>query len=142
MNRLAYIVFSLSIAFLSISFISNSQSDWTFYKEVDGVKIYTQEIKCELRPNIENTYLIFKYHNTGASTKTLSWRMDLHYGGICRACNMNSPNEYEINLVLNANETVKGDCASNKHHLKVFKKSDRGDLTPLDRFEFTNLNVQ
>ena len=136
----------LSVLFVIIitsAFTPNSSSsDWTLYKEVNGVKIFTKVNACQLQStNKSNQYVLFKYVNTTNKNKRISGRVDAYYNNLCRSCNLDSPNEYEFSIDLKAGQSQKGNCSDELKAFKLFYSSQDSRVAPLSKFELSNLNV-
>ena len=121
------------------SFISDSE--WQLYKSVDGINIYSKT-QTAVEKGIAKKYLLFKYENTTGNFVEVSWKLNVWYNGVCRACDLPSPNEYELSLQLKAKETKTGSVNSASKIYKVFYSSDSEGIAPLDKFEFENLKVK
>jgi len=132
--------FFLSIVFLSLFLFTSMKSaqEWTLYKSVDGVAIYTK-IESNTFNNVVTNYQVFKYENTNKYEVKVSWKLNLWYNGVCRACDLPSPNEYEMKLELNAGEVKIGNAKSESKIFAVFQSSE--GMAPLDKFEFENLII-
>jgi len=134
-------VFLLAISAYSFTPISTS-SDWKLYKEIQGVKIFTKISTCKLEyTKKSNKYIIFKYENTTKKNLRISGRVDAYYNGVCRSCNLDSPNEYEFSIDLKKGETQKGNCSDELKAFKLYYGHTDTDTPDLSKFELSNLNV-
>jgi len=115
-----------------------SAREWTLYKSVDGVAIYTK-IESNTFNNVVTNYQVFKYENTNKYEVKVSWKLNLWYNGVCRACDFPSPNEYEMKLLMKAGEIQEGKADSESKIFAVFQSSE--GIAPLDKFEFENLTI-
>ncbi|OIP01189.1 MAG: hypothetical protein AUJ98_05270 [Bacteroidetes bacterium CG2_30_33_31] len=120
---------------------TTKENEWKLFKSIDGINIYTQVQEYQAN-NVTKNYLIFKYENTNNTAKVVNWRLDLWYNGVCRACNLPSPNEYELTLTLDKGEVITGKVDSESKIFSVFYSSTSEALAPLDKFELTNLTVK
>jgi len=138
-----HIVLSLiTIVLITLSSFSNNE-EWIKYKEVDGVTIYTKTAKCDTEYNTaENDYIVFKYVNSNNYNIRISWKLDVWYNNICRSCDLDSPNEYELSLDIKANSTVNYICSDNSKAFKIFKASEKGNMHPKVKYEFVGLAVE
>lgn len=128
------------ISTLTFSFITNSE--WQEFKTIDGVKIYSRIANCNTEYNTANNeYYVFKYVNTNDFNIRISWKLNLWNNGVCRSCNLPSPNEYELSLDLNAGQTLEYNCSDKSFAFKIFKSSAKGNINPEVKFEFDNLEV-
>lgn len=144
MKKSVIFLLVMAVVIISSAFNSSSnESEWKLYKEIQGVKIFTKVSKCQLQyTKKSNQYLIFKYENTTNKALRISGRVDAWYNNICRSCNLNSPNEYEFSIDLQAGESREGYCSDDQKAFKLFYKSMDGSIAPLDKFELNNLNVK
>lgn len=129
------------IAIVTSFFLFNSMSpkeDWKLYKSIDGVSIYTK-VESHLLNNIKTNYRIFKYINNNRYSVTVTWKLNLWYNGVCRACDLKSPNEYEMNLILKSGETQTGNAGNKSKIFSVFHSAE--GMAPLDKFEFEKLSI-
>lgn len=134
-NKLLFIVFAVLI---SSSFTSSDE--WTLYKSQDNFEIYSR-IEVINFNGISRSMLVFKYINTSDKIVTASWKLNLYYNGVCRSCDLPTPNEYEIVLKLNPKEILIGKPNSDSKVFSVFHSSPTGEFAPLDKFEFEGLKV-
>ncbi len=143
MKKTIKVLFVILVVAISTGFVSSSnQSTWELYKELNGVKIYTKKSNCQLQyTNKSNQYLLFKYVNTSNKNLRVSGRVDAYYNNICRSCNLDSPNEYEFSIDLQAGQSQEGNCSDERKAFKLFYKSADGSISPLSKFELSNLSV-
>jgi len=131
----------ITIIFLS-SFSQNDKGEWTKYKEIDNIIIYSKIIHCNTKHNTANNeYIVFKYVNTNKYNIRISWKLDIWYNEICRSCNLDSPNEYEISLDIAAGQELEYVCSDDNKAFMLFKSSEKSNMHPSVRYEFNNLNV-
>ena len=132
---------ALFVLFTLLFSFSNTSENWTLYKTFDGIKVYTKVIDCNAY-NATQSYLIFKYENTNSTQKTIKWKLNMWVGERCRSCDLTSPNEYEFNLTLKANETKEGSCNyENDKRFRLYKSTKDNKLVPMTKFEFVNVVV-
>jgi hypothetical protein len=115
-------------------------NEWSLYTTENGVEIYSKVIQV-VQGNKSKQIMVFKYMNTNDFDVNIRWRLDLYYGGVCRACSLPSPNEYEMQLNLNKKETKEGNASSTSKIFAVFYASKEANIAPFDRFEFSSLKV-
>ena len=128
--------------FLSLNSFTTAENEWTKYKEIDGVSIYQRTSKCNTEYNTaKNDYIVFKYVNNNNHNIRISWKLDIWYNDICRSCDLDSPNEYELSLDIKANQTLEYICSENSKAFKLFKASEKGNMHPKIKYEFKNLRV-
>ncbi len=134
------IKFSLILLVVFVSFSFTADQSWKLFNTYDGIDVYTKIASIDQNPQGERV-MLFKYVNTKAEVVELSWRLDLYYGDNCRGCNLPSPNEYEVSILLTAGQTIEGKVSDTDKTKKVFHSNKSKDITPLTRFEFTNVRV-
>jgi hypothetical protein len=131
----------ITIIFLS-SFSQNNKSEWSKYKEIDNVIIYSKIINCNTKHNTANNeYIVFKYVNNNNYNIRISWKLDVWYNEICRSCDLDSPNEYEISLDIAAGQELEYVCSDDNKAFMIFKSSNKSNMYPNVRYEFNNLSV-
>ncbi|RLD43991.1 MAG: hypothetical protein DRI86_08620 [Bacteroidetes bacterium] len=131
----------ITLILITLSSFSNN-NDWKKYKEIDGVIIYSKITKCNTEYNTAiNEYIVFKYVNTNSYNIRISWKLNLWHNDICRSCDLQSPNEYEISLDIKAGQTLEYICSDNNKAFKLFKSSKKGNMFPRVKYEFENLKV-
>jgi hypothetical protein len=136
-------LFFISIIILSsIAFSFTLNNSWQEYKSIDGVKIFAKTAMCNTEYNTANNeYIVFKYENTNDYNIRISWKLNLWNNGVCRSCDLPSPNEYEQSLDIKAGQTLEYNCSDNSPAFKIFKSSEKGNLHPEVKFELANLKV-
>jgi hypothetical protein len=126
MKSLKKIIFFVVAALLVITtnnVFSQGQSSWKLVLEQSGVNVYSKVIINQSEsPSYKHEYYLFKYENTTKKEVSLTWKLDVYYNGNCRTCGLNSPNEYELELILKPGETKIGDLNSQDKIYKLFKK--------------------
>jgi len=109
-------------------------------EDMENIMIMTAtKIESNTFNNVVTNYQVFKYENTNKYEVKVSWKLNLWYNGVCRACDLPSPNEYEMKLELNAGEVKIGNAKSESKIFAVFQSSE--GMAPLDKFEFENLII-
>ena len=139
-----FILFSvLFVIIITSAFTTTSNnSNWTLYKEINGVKIFTKINACPLPSTSKsNQYILFKYVNTTNKNKRITGRVDAYYNNLCRSCNLDSPNEYEFSIDLKSGQSQVGNCSDDQKAFKLFYSSEDTRIAPLSKFELSNLNV-
>jgi len=133
----------LLVIIMSSAFAPNiDNSNWTLYKELNGVQIYTKVNNCQLPSTTKsNEYILFKYVNTTNKNKRISGRVDAYYNNLCRSCNLDSPNEYEFSIDLKAGQFQEGNCSDELKAFKLYYSSKDKRIAALSKFEFSNLIV-
>lgn len=140
MKKSILLLLFVAISTLNFSFISDNE--WREYKTIDGVIIYSKTANCDTEYNTSNNeYYVFKYVNTNNYNVRISWKLNLWNNGVCRSCNLPSPNEYELSVDLNAKQSIDYNCSDKSFAFKIFKSSPNGNINPEVKFEFDNLKV-
>lgn len=131
------------ISLLFFSFLSQAQNDWTIYKSINGVNIYTKESDCIFKDgsNMNQRVILFKLENTNNQVITISWTLRVWYGGK-EAVNNTTPEERHVKFTINSNSFLQGDCSLRANHLYLYKKYlDFEKSAQLTHFELENLKV-
>jgi len=142
-NTKNYIIFSITISLLFFfSSFNTTDNDWSKYKEIDGITIYTKTVKCAKEYSTDkNDYIVFKYVNSNDYNIRISWKLDIWHNDICRSCDLESPNEYEISIDIKAKQTLEYMCSDNNKAFKIFKASEKDNMHPKIKYEFNQLKV-
>jgi hypothetical protein len=137
------LVFS-SLLFSSQTYAQNND-DWKLVSSEKGVNIYSQKvIITPENPGPDIEFLVFKYHNTTAVSKKLRFKLDIWYGEHCRSCDLPTPNEYQIELLLKPGEILLGKAGSDNKAFSVISTVLHKDLphNGVTRFELTMLLIE
>lgn len=119
----------ISLFLFSCGFLYSQTGDWELQAEIDQVKVYSTK-KVTQQDNQDFEYLVLKYVNTSNSGKTIKFKVDLWINDHCRTCKLQSPNEYEYELKLSANETKQGQAGvADKPLSFMSRKADTGSLS-------------
>ena len=135
------------ILFFITSITSVAQSsDWTLYKTIDGVKIFTKESDCVFKDgsNMDQTVILFKLENTTNKDIMVSWTLRVWYNEK-EMINYGDPNQRNYSFIVDSNKSIEGDCSqlSNTKNLYLYKKFIKfKNSASLTRFEFENLTVK
>ncbi|WP_343747829.1 hypothetical protein [Fluviicola sp.] len=82
-------------------------SEWTFFKEVKGVKFYLKEEKATVYEGKEPfTFVLVKLENTNNKPVKLLYNLAAHYNEGCNNCN--NAQEARKPVEVPANQTVEG----------------------------------
>ena len=128
----------------SFAQVSENKQEWTIYKEVNGLQIYSKDLNCNDDQNgIHNQFVCFQFINTTSETMSISWQFELWYNNNCITCGKPANNETSYKINLAPDEMVEGDCSnSSSSGLKIFSSfinTARG--SKLSKFEYKNLEV-
>lgn len=131
----------LTLIVLAISFMSFSQNDWTLYKNISGVNIYTKDADCYPKDGMPQTAVLFKFENTTSKDITIEWDTRVWYNGEENTKNVDdNERHYTLNLV--ANQTKEGDIDLSNNKLYLYKKFlNFENASKLTRFELENIKV-
>ncbi len=137
MNRILIVLLSISITAVSFGQTDN----WTLYKTVEGVEVYTQEVECLENKLPDQTAYILKVVNTTNKNLQIEWDLAIWYNG--KLATGTEPIEENHHLVtIEKNETIIGDCATPRGALYIIKGfKAASSKTKLTKFEFQNIKV-
>lgn len=129
-----------------LSFAGND--DWTLYKSIDGVQIYSKVILCGASSDPANSnkeIMVFKFVNNNAKDVSVSWIFDVWYGGNCRTCGLkdDQKRDYSHILTIKSNQTIEGSC-NDKLNTGLMLNSgvqNKADQKKLTKFDMTKLLV-
>ncbi|PCJ82407.1 MAG: hypothetical protein COA57_13330 [Flavobacteriales bacterium] len=123
---------------------NNDPTKWNLFASQNGVEIYYKYAQCDLEMGYDQEWVLLRFVNTAASTKTVKYHKIMEINGVCKTCN--DPNgEYSMTVVLRANETIEGSCTvydNAAHH--IFSKMttpNTGIEDKLTAFDLRNLTV-
>lgn len=132
----------LIILFVFPTFImAQSSNSWTYYKDLDAVKIDYTTQQCGEEPGVITEFNFIKLTNKTSNPISVSFKLECYYNGSCSTC---GNEEYVFNFEIPANGSVVPDCSltSPNSGLAVIKRYvNRNFGYPLDRFELTNIVV-
>jgi hypothetical protein len=133
------LVLALSIA---ISTLTYSQTDnWSLYKTVEGIEIYTQEVECLENKLPDQTAYIVKVVNSTNKNLTVEWDLAIWYNGKLITGSEPSAENHQT-VVLGKNETRIGDCETPRGALYIIKGfKAASSTTKLTKFEFQNIQI-
>ena len=116
------------------SFISFSQqSEWEFYKDIDGVKFEIRTIECS-----GNELLTFRISNTNDYSVYVLWKEEVWIDGICKQNGDSSEDERELAPV--SGEIKEGTCDF-KESFYIGSKSKRGFSSNDSNFDLKYITV-
>jgi hypothetical protein len=102
----------LSLTILSCCFFGfglNAQKNI----ESNGIKISTKQINCHIpSEGYESDLIQLTIENLSNSEKTVSYRFELFYDGVCSTC---ETDEYVYSQTLQAHEVLVGECLDRTH---------------------------
>ena len=117
------------------SFMSFSQqSEWEFYKDIDGVKFETRTIECS-----GNELLTFRISNMNDYSVNVLWKEEVWMDGICKQKGDSVEDERELRLL--SREIKEGTCEF-KESFYIGSKVKRGSrVMILTHFDLKNIKV-
>ena len=131
----------LTLLIITISFASFSQSDWTLYKSVNGVKIFSKSADCYPKNGMAQTAVLFKFENTTSNTVVVEWNTRIWYNGNESTKNVsNTERHYSLNL--NPKQSIESDTELSEGKLFLYKKFLNFEKSALlTRFELENIII-
>ena len=128
--------FSAILLFLLIPFSANSQGNgksegpspmklehtqaWTDLTSKNGVEVQYKYVECHDNTNdVHRENVMLRFENTTGEAVDVSWKHLTWYDGNCSTCKSND-GEYRMNLQLDPNEVLQGNCDTDRQALKVF----------------------
>ncbi len=131
----------LTLIIALFSFFSFAQNEWTLYKNIEGVKIYSKDSDCYPKDGMAQTAVLFRFENTTNRPLTIDWRIRVWYNGEENTKNIGSE-ENHYYLTLDSMEIKKGNCELKNNMLFLYKKFLKFEKSSkLTRFELDDLNV-
>ena len=111
------------ILLVFISTISFAQKEWTIYKSINGVNIYTKDANCFFKDgsNMNQNVILFKLENTNNKEITIEWDLRVWYNDK-EAINNVASGENHIKFTIRANSILQGDCSLKVRNLYLYKK--------------------
>ncbi len=128
------------ILFVVLSALTTTDANWQELTSKDGFKIFQKTVVDDFNGE-KTSYRVFKYVNNNKFDINASWRLDLFYNGLCRSCDLPSPNEYELKLFLKANSTISYTGNEVGNIYKVIDKIESNKNSKLEKVVITNLIV-
>lgn len=114
-------------------------TEWTKFKEHKGVEFYQKKVIKETDEN-KQSFILFKYVNTTDREVNLRWRLNIWIGDQCRSCDLPQGSEYDMELHLEAGETLAGTLEDDDKKLKLRNKIlNKDSFRGISKFEFENL---
>lgn len=135
-------LFSL-LFFSQVLLASVPVDEWTLYKEINGVKIYTSKEEChDFANGTHYEYVILKFVNTTNITKKISWSEQLYYNGVCNGCDGNT-DKPAFQIELKANEVIQGGCGTdNGDTFRIFNRFlNYTDKQVLTKYDIVSINI-
>lgn len=134
----------LTLFLFSQAIIASAPVDeWTLYKEINGVKIFTSKEEChDFANGTHYEYVILKFVNTTNVTKKVTWSEHLYYNGVCNGCDGNTDRPL-FQIELKANEIIQGGCGTdNGDTFRIFSRFlNYVDKQVLTKYDLVNLII-
>jgi hypothetical protein len=126
---------------ISLSFASFSQNDWTLYKSVSGVNIFSKSVDCYPKNGMAQTAVLFRFENTTTNGISIDWNVRIWYNGEESIENV-SNNERHYELKLSSKQIIESDTQISNNKLFLYKKFLNFEKSAtLTRFELENIKV-
>lgn len=131
----------LTLLTLFFSLASFAQNDWTLYKSINGVNVFTKTVDCYPKDGMAQTAVLFKFENTTSSTVNIEWNTRIWYNGEESTNNVEG-DERHYSLKLSAKESIESDTQLTNNKLFLYKKFLNFQKSALlTRFELENIRV-
>lgn len=147
-NVFIVLLIVLTNIFVSQALTIPGQSVWETYFEDEKIKIEYKLLNCEYTDFFNQEFVILQITNKSNNKISVEWQEQYWYDNICNNCEQES-NEFRKKTIVNANETVIGQC--NFHsNLKIFSKfTEKLEDMPgvekivvLTKFELKNITTK
>lgn len=140
----AHVIAQESINTSLIEVKPNYSNSWQVYTNHSDVKVEYKFSECDFNSGLDKELLIFKVTNKTSEEITLTWHIELYYGGSCNTCAY--PSEYTRQVTIPANGEVEGTCTPYTNEpLNVFSKFIDPNYTKgseaLHKFKLGNLTI-
>lgn len=113
-----YFILPLLLCLLSAT--GFSQSNWSLYKSIDGVNIFTKEADCFPSDNMNQSVTLIKIVNTNQYNITVEWDLELWYDGVENQSN--GSEELHQKIEVKSNGIISGNCELSNKQLYIYKK--------------------
>jgi len=126
---------------ISISFTSFTQNDWTLYKSVNGVNIFSKNTDCYPKNGMAQTAVLFRFENTTSNNIYIDWDVRIWYNGEESTKNVsNTERHYRLNL--SPKQRIESDTQLSNNKLFLYQKFLNFEKSAtLTRFELENITV-
>ncbi|MFN6037929.1 MAG: hypothetical protein ACK452_05635 [Bacteroidota bacterium] len=101
-----------ALILFSILCLSFNLSDWKLIHSSDDLKISFKSSDCLLDNAFKQRWFLLEFKNTSASKIKVTWDLELlDENKKCVTCSQDN-GEYQYSLILEPNQTLRGECAS------------------------------
>ncbi len=124
--------------------VSSPESDWSLFKELNGVQVFTQIDECnDFKNGTHYEYIMLRFVNTTSVNKKIKWSENLYYNGKCSNCDGNSDKPV-FEFELGSNRIKQGDCGDDANDMfRIFNRFlNYTDKAVLTKYEFVNFEVK
>ncbi len=112
----------LSLFFLLCNVGLAQSPEWTLYKSIDNIDIFTtKDIVKDPTRSSSKEYVFFRFVNTSSEDKTIELKKEYYYNNLCANCNQNS-DEHKFIVKLSGNESTTSNLKDINADYKVFSK--------------------
>ena len=131
----------LTLLLVTLSFTSMSQNNWTIYKTISGINIYSKNADCYPKDGMAQTAVLFKFENTTNEKISINWETRIWYNTVESTFNVgDAERQYALNIL--PMQTIEGDSDLLNNKLFLYKKFlDFENSALLTRFELENIKV-
>ena len=120
----------------------NAQDEWNFLHKEKGVKIYTKEVFCEAKRGFDSNRHLLSIRNTSSKSINFSMYLQLWKEKECINCYSVENQEFIIEMHLEPNQTINGECDSeSNHNLSIFKEFNDPNYNGSNINKITKLSI-
>lgn len=124
-----------------------SHSQWTEFKNFEGIKIEYRIIDCDNEEGRSRQLYLLQFTNSTTDKVSLSWKLQLWHENKCSNCHKMNSGEFNKTIVLEPNSTIIGNCQDKIHNERfIFSKfvsPPPGSMNKtLTDFRFINLKKE
>ena len=133
--------FTISLLFALMYTFSSAGENWTTYYKNNLIHISSTKTACnDVANGTYREYVLLKIENLSDKKVVVNYKKDLWYNDQCTTCEKPG-NEYELQVVLEPNQTLTGTCNTRERALSIFSKMLDMHKSELTKFELNNVEV-
>jgi hypothetical protein len=126
----------------AFTLVSWQAEAWEPVVEQDGVKVSSMK-ESMTQDGILKEHIILRIENTTSEPVVVSWYLKTWYGGTCRSCSLDQPNEYNKHIYLKPGQVLTGFSSKGEPQLRIFHGfPERPETSVLTAFELADFNVR
>jgi len=130
-----------TLLILSFSLASFAQNDWTLYKSISGVKIFSKTTDCYPKNGMAQTAVLFKFENTTNNSIQIEWNTRIWYDGEESTKNV-ANSERHYSLMLTPKQSIESNSELSDGRLFLYKKFLNFEKSALlTQFELENFKI-